>query len=156
MCVWEACWAFMKRFCVRVNPHAIPIHARRDRPSPTARSTMPSELNSAISKKEKKEKKAKGKLPKVESFQSVIDIFDGGPTYSVPRDSIQTIVRTAALRFVKGNPVEAPERLISTSSIEGFRATRAKVRIEGDVATIDAGAIEALRLAPDDYVRVRQ
>ena len=37
----------------------IPIHARRDRPSPTARSTMPSELNSAISKKEKKEKKAK-------------------------------------------------------------------------------------------------
>jgi hypothetical protein len=40
---------------------------------------MPSELNSAISKKEKKEKKeakreAKGKLPKNESFQSVIDL----------------------------------------------------------------------------------
>ena len=40
---------------------------------------MPTELSSAISKKEKKEKKeakreAKGKLPKVESFQSVIDL----------------------------------------------------------------------------------
>jgi len=86
----------------------------------------------------------------------LVDIFDGGPTYSVPRDSIRTIERTTALPFAKGNPVEAPERLVSTSAIDGFRAVRAKVRIENDVATLDAGAIEALRLAPGDTVRVRQ
>lgn len=86
----------------------------------------------------------------------LVDIFDGGPTYSVPRDAIRTIERTAALPFVKGNPVEAPERLVSTSAVEGFRAIRTKVRIEEDVATIDAGAIEALRLQPGDQVRVRQ
>jgi len=86
----------------------------------------------------------------------LIDIFDGGPTYSVPRDAIRTIDRTLALPLVRGNPVEAPERLVSTASIAGFRATRAKVRIEDGTAMIDTRAIEALRLEPGDMVRVRE
>ena len=86
----------------------------------------------------------------------LIDIFDGGPTYSAPRDTIKTIERTSALPWIQGNPVEAPERLVSTASIEGFRATRAKVRIDDDVAMLDTAAIDALWLKPGDYVRVRQ
>ena len=86
----------------------------------------------------------------------LIDIFDGGPTYSAPRDTITTIERTSPLPLVQGNPVEAPERLVSTASIEGFRATRAKVRIEDGVAMLDAAAIDALRLKPGELVRVRQ
>ncbi|MET0376477.1 MAG: arginine N-succinyltransferase, partial [Rhizorhabdus sp.] len=86
----------------------------------------------------------------------LIDIFDGGPTYSVPRDTIKTVERTSPLQLVQGNPVEAAERLVSTASIEGFRAIRAKVRIENDMAMLDAAAIEALRLTPGELVRVRQ
>jgi len=86
----------------------------------------------------------------------LIDIFDGGPTYSVPRDGITTIQRTKALPFALGNPVEAPDRLVSTASIEDFRAVRAKVRIEGGLAMLDAPTAEALQLTPDDMVRVRE
>jgi len=86
----------------------------------------------------------------------LVDIFDGGPTYSAPRDTIKTIERTAALPAALGNPVEAPERLVSTMTVEGFRATRAKVRLEGGIAMLDAAAFEALRLYAGDMVRVRQ
>jgi len=86
----------------------------------------------------------------------LVDIFDGGPTYSAPRDTIKTIERTAALPAALGNPVEAPERLVSTMTVEGFRATRAKVRLEGGIAMLDAAAFEALRLHAGDMVRVRQ
>jgi len=86
----------------------------------------------------------------------LIDIFDGGPTYSVPRDSIRTIDRTETLPIDRGDTAEAPERLVSSGAIEGFRAIRAKVRIDNGKAILDAGAIDALRLKPDDMVRVRQ
>ncbi|MES2495247.1 MAG: arginine N-succinyltransferase [Pseudomonadota bacterium] len=86
----------------------------------------------------------------------LIDIFDGGPTYSVPRDSIRTVDRTEVLPIDRGDTADAPERLVSTGAIEGFRAIRAKVRIDNGKAILDAGAIDALRLKPDDMVRVRQ
>lgn len=86
----------------------------------------------------------------------LIDIFDGGPTYSVPRDSITTIERTVPLPFAMGDPAEAPELLVSTASIDGFRAVRARVRVEDGQALLDAAAIAALRLSPGDIVRVRQ
>ena len=70
--------------------------------------------------------------------------------------AVTTIERTEALPVVVGNPVEAPERLISTTSVEGFRATRAKVRIEHGAATLDAAAMDALRLMEGELVRVRQ
>src|SRR5690606_3761658 len=65
----------------------------------------------------------------------LIDIFDGGPTYSAPRDGIRTIERTAAMRLAIGDPADAPERLVSTGAIAGFRAIRAAVAIDGDRAT---------------------
>jgi arginine N-succinyltransferase len=85
-----------------------------------------------------------------------VDIFDGGPTYSVPRDSIRTIERTEVLAAMKGDPADAPERLVSTASIGGFRAIRTKVRIEEGIAVLDGEAIDALRLKSGEMVRVRQ
>ena len=86
----------------------------------------------------------------------LVDIFDGGPTYSVARDTITTIERTSAMAVLSGKPVEAPERLISTGSVEGFRATRAQVRIENGTAMLDTAAMDAMRLKTGDIVRVRQ
>jgi len=93
-----------------------------------------------------------------EGFHSsgLIDIFDGGPTYSCQRNVITTIQRTASLGVVIGNPVEAPDLIVSTGSIQGFRATRAHVRIEGDAAMIDAVVADALKLKTGDRIRVRR
>lgn len=93
-----------------------------------------------------------------EGFRSsgLIDIFDGGPTYSVPRDTIITVLRTEAMAFAAGDPADAPERLVSTASVRDFRSTRAKVRIHDGIATVDAATIDALRLSPGDIMRVRQ
>jgi len=93
-----------------------------------------------------------------EGFRSsgLVDIFDAGPTYSAPRETIATVQRSVAMPVRLGNPVEAPDRLVSTASIDGFRAVRAKVRIEDDMAMLDATAIDALRLREGEMVRVRQ
>lgn len=86
----------------------------------------------------------------------LIDIFDGGPTYSVPRDSIKTIERTAPLTVTAGDPGDAPERLVSTTSVEDFRAVHVKVRIDDGGAIIEQPALDALRLSAGDVARIRQ
>ena len=86
----------------------------------------------------------------------LVDIFDGGPTYSVPRDTIKTVERTEALAATPGDPADAPERLVSTASVSGFRAARARVRIDGSGAVLDAAVMEAMGLKTGDMVRVRQ
>jgi len=85
----------------------------------------------------------------------LIDIFDGGPTYSAPRDTISTIIRTNALPVRIGDPGDAPELLVSTGAIAEFRATRARVRIEEGHAILDAQAADSLRAANDHQIRVR-
>ncbi len=86
----------------------------------------------------------------------LIDIFDGGPTYSVPRDNITTVLRSEAMPFVIEDPADAPERLVSTASVEDFRSTRARVRIYDGIAMVNAETVDALRLNPGDIMRVRQ
>jgi len=92
-----------------------------------------------------------------EGFRSsgLIDIFDGGPTYSVPRDAIKTVERTTAMPVVLGHPGDAPELLISTVSVKDFRATRAQVRVDEGGAILDGAAMDAMRLKPGEMVRVR-
>jgi arginine N-succinyltransferase len=85
----------------------------------------------------------------------LIDIFDGGPTYSAPRDTIATIIRTMALPLRIGDPGDAPELLVSTGAIANFRATRARVGIEDGLAVLDAEAAAALGAVNDDEIRVR-
>jgi arginine N-succinyltransferase len=86
----------------------------------------------------------------------LVDIFDGGPTYSVPRDAITTIERSEAMPAAIGDPGEAPERLVSTASVPRFRATRARVCIADGHAVIDPAAMDAMGLDEGDMVRVRQ
>lgn len=86
----------------------------------------------------------------------LIDIFDGGPTYSCLRNNIATIQRTAALEVAIGDPGDAPELIVSTGSVGAFRAIRTAARIEGGSATIDAAAAAALKLKAGERIRVRQ
>lgn len=86
----------------------------------------------------------------------LVDIFDGGPTYSAPRDAIRTIERSARLAARRGDVGGAAEQLVSVDAIGTFRAVRASVRIDADAAILDGEAMEALRIAEGDMVRVRQ
>ena len=63
-----------------------------------------------------------------EGFRAMglVDIFDGGPTVSAPRDDIRTVRDSQRLRPVAGDPAEdAPPRIVATDRIAGFRAVRA-------------------------------
>jgi arginine N-succinyltransferase len=85
----------------------------------------------------------------------LIDIFDGGPTYSAPRDTITTILRASPLPVAIGSVAGMTEHLVSTGSIGGFRATRAAVDASAGQAIIDADTAELLQLTAGDMIRVR-
>ncbi len=86
----------------------------------------------------------------------LIDMFDGGPTYSIPRDAIATLVRTIVLPVGIGAVEAGEERLVSTGSITGFRATRAAVSIADGIAVVTAEVADALRVRRGDRLRIRQ
>ncbi|TZG28605.1 arginine N-succinyltransferase [Sphingomonas montanisoli] len=85
----------------------------------------------------------------------LVDIFDGGPTYTAPRDSITTIERTRTCTVAIGDPGEAEQTIISTNRITDFRAARLPVFVDGDRATIDASDADLLGLNTGDTMRVR-
>jgi arginine N-succinyltransferase len=85
----------------------------------------------------------------------LIDIFDGGPTVACPRDQIRTVRESLRLRAQLALEVDAPAVLVSTDTVAGFRATRAPVVVDGDLAVLPAWAAELLGVRDDDAVRVR-
>ncbi|MGC1304078.1 MAG: arginine N-succinyltransferase [Caulobacteraceae bacterium] len=87
-------------------------------------------------------------------YQNLVDIFDAGPSVSCRRDDITT-VRGSVVRRVKiGSPVEGPDRLVATDSIESFRAVRAPVQVGEEEAEVSSETAEALRLATGDPIRI--
>lgn len=93
-----------------------------------------------------------------EGFQrsGLVDIFDGGPTMTCRRDSIRTIADACTLpvRIMDGVDDTAEARLISTGSIDGFRAVRAPVLVEADSATLSPDTAALLGVASGTPVQV--
>ena len=88
--------------------------------------------------------------------QNLVDIFDAGPTVACRRDDIRSVRDSRELRASAAAPGEgARPALVSTATVERFRAVRAPVSVEGGEARIGAEAMDALRLAPGERVRVR-
>ena len=86
----------------------------------------------------------------------LIDIFDAGPTVSCARDHIRTVRDARSLTVAVAEEVEAElVSLISTGSVETFRAVRQKTAIEGGVATLSAETADALKVKAGDVVRVK-
>ena len=84
----------------------------------------------------------------------LIDIFDGGPTMTCPRDEITTIQSASACRVAIDPAVTGEPLLLSTSEVETFRCVRAAAMRDGDVATITPETAQALRVREGDAVRV--
>lgn len=83
------------------------------------------------------------------SFSSVIDIFDGGPLVSAPRDHVRTL-REARRRILSlAENAEGGRRgLVVTAGIGDFRCVAARIDVQGNTARVGAAAISALNLAP--------
>lgn len=87
----------------------------------------------------------------------LIDIFDGGPTVTAPRDAIATIRRGERLRVAITDDNAAGEpALLSTTAIANFRAVRADVAVEGKDALIGGESAALLGVSTGDMIRVNQ
>lgn len=86
----------------------------------------------------------------------LVDIFDAGPTVSCPRDHIRTVRDARRMTVAVAQEVEAElPSLISTDSIQAFRAVRQRVVLEGDTATLTAETADALKVRAGDTVRIK-
>ena len=88
-------------------------------------------------------------------YQGLIDIFDAGPTVACARDDIRTVRESVRRRVRLAPEVEGPPALVSTDSIEQFRAVRTPVVLDDDTVVISSAAAEALWVDQDFPVRVK-
>ncbi len=88
------------------------------------------------------------------SFNRIIDIFDGGPLVSGPRDSMRTLRQSRLVQIRKGDGGEGERLRLSNDRIAGFRACGAEVRVQGDAVFAGADVLEALQVKEGDMVRI--
>jgi len=80
-------------------------------------------------------------------FSNVVDIFDGGPLMSAPRDAIRTRREARRVRLQAANNLHlAPRALIAAASVRDYRCVASRALVEGDAAKVDAGVLKALKL----------
>jgi arginine N-succinyltransferase len=83
------------------------------------------------------------------AFSKVVDIFDGGPLVSAPRDSIRTLRTSQRLQLREKSDTETGVRaLVATPRIEGYRCVSTRAAVSDGAALVDASVFQALRLEP--------
>ena len=86
----------------------------------------------------------------------LVDIFDAGPTVACGRDNIRTVRDARRMTVAIAAEVEAElPSLISTDSVEAFRAVRQRAALDGDVATLSAETADALKIKAGETVQVK-
>lgn len=85
------------------------------------------------------------------SFGSVVDIFDGGPLMTAPRDVIRTLREAQRVRLAAHSELARARRaLIATPRIAGFRCVPTRAEVTGGAARVDAATLAALGLSDGD------
>jgi arginine N-succinyltransferase len=79
------------------------------------------------------------------AFSNVVDIFDGGPLMSAPRDAIRTAREAQRLTLRVGDKPSAQRALICTDDLADFRCTATRATVEGGVAYVAASVLETLK-----------
>ncbi len=89
-------------------------------------------------------------------YNGVIDIFDAGPSMSVPRNDIRTIRESRIMTAVKNDPSGGGQQtaLIGNEKISDFRCVMDALTLSGDQAVISEEAFSELNLEPGDPVRI--
>ena len=87
-------------------------------------------------------------------FDGVVDIFDGGPLVSCPREQVRTVRESRRYRLEAG-PVENGRRaLVSSDRLPDFRVVSTDVERFGRRLRIAPEALDALNLKSEDMARV--
>src|SRR5690606_37576158 len=97
-------------------------------------------------------------LLETEGFRptGLADILDAGPTLASGRDTIPTVraARVLPACIEKEVEVDLPS-LVSTDSVAAFRAVRARVLVDGDLARMTPDVAAALKIKDGATVRVK-
>lgn len=81
------------------------------------------------------------------AFSKVVDIFDGGPLVSAPRDSIRTLRTSRHMRLeARSGAAPGVRGLVAAPDISSFRCAPAHVVVQGDRALVDPSVLKVLRL----------
>ncbi|MBL8535893.1 MAG: arginine N-succinyltransferase [Hyphomonadaceae bacterium] len=80
------------------------------------------------------------------SFSNVIDIFDGGPLMSAPRDHIRTRRETQRMRLSAGETDGGARALVASPRLSEFRCVSARAVRDRDGVRVDRSVLSALRL----------
>jgi arginine N-succinyltransferase len=81
--------------------------------------------------------------------EGYVDIFDGGPTMSVPTDRIRAIAEARELRL-SGTAEGGTSMLVAAGRLADFAAAYGRVEIAGNKATLDSGAVALIGLGAGD------
>ena len=89
-------------------------------------------------------------------YNGVIDIFDAGPSMSVPQKDIRTVRESRLVTVMDDQTLERRSQtaLIGNERISGFRCIMDGVAVTGNQAGLRAGAMAALDLTPGDTARI--
>lgn len=89
------------------------------------------------------------------SFSKVIDIFDGGPLVSAPRDSIRTLRESRLVKLEAGANLDAATRaLVASPALNTYRCVQTRADVANGVARVDPGVLSALKLKAGDQARI--
>lgn len=90
-------------------------------------------------------------------YDRVVDIFDGGPLMSAPRDQIRTVRESRRVRVRVDDGVSAQagaaSGLLTTDQVAGFRACRTAIVLDGDAARVPSATLDALSMNEDEEGR---
>lgn len=87
-------------------------------------------------------------------YDGIIDIFDGGPSVTAPRQDIRTIRESRRVTAVTGDGEFSLNGLICNDNIRDFRSVFSPVRIDFGEAILPATAMNALNVESGDAVRM--
>ncbi|MDX2235717.1 MAG: arginine N-succinyltransferase [Hyphomonadaceae bacterium] len=84
-------------------------------------------------------------------YERVVDIFDGGPLVTAPRDSIRTF-RESRRMEVRAGPVraDAPPALVANPAFDRFACASASILVRDGVASVSAETLAAVGLQSGD------
>jgi len=87
-------------------------------------------------------------------YERVIDIFDGGPTMSAPRDDLLGVKNSRCLQAKTGKKGKI-RALVSNESVDNFRACAAFVdpQSEDGTITVESSVLEALEISEGSKIR---
>ena len=89
------------------------------------------------------------------TFSNVVDIFDGGPLVSAPRDHIRTKRESRLVRVrADDNIASAKRALMAVPRTQDYRCTQARVVVDADGVRTSAATLRALGLSSGDEALV--